>query len=84
MKKMKSGDLGKGESSHARWCEKHNNYHGILFICDSYPDDLKQKLVKDRETFRKNLNDPEWVKKQNVEPEVIEIFKIFAGDKTPG
>jgi hypothetical protein len=56
---MKTGELGTGKWAHARWCVECDKYHGNLHICNSYPEELKEELLRDTENFIK------WINKEN-------------------
>jgi hypothetical protein len=58
----------------------HKYEHGPLYICEEYSEELKEKLYTDAQQFKINLHDPNWVAKQNVDPIIIEIFKLFMRD----
>ncbi len=46
------------------WCEAHNVYHGPLYMCDAYTDELKREIAAKQQTWKRNLEDPEWVRVQ--------------------
>lgn len=58
--------VGTGENSHARWCQHHNQYHGILHVCPFYPETLKDYLVAEGSRFARNVRDPEWIAKNRA------------------
>lgn len=65
-----------------RFCKKHNQYHGPLYVCASYSDELKTDIKKQSQKWVNQLNDPEWIKQQldnGVPPIAIDIQRIFAG-----
>jgi len=31
--------------AYGRWCETCNQFHGLLYICDHYPDLIKKELL---------------------------------------
>ena len=76
---MKTGDI----QSNGRWCEGCNTYHGLLFICDKYPDWLVEKLELSGEKYVANLRSREWCNKQmterNISIEAIATFRAIAG-----
>ena len=79
---MKDGELGKDNWSHARWCNTHKQYHGVLYVCPSYSANLKAELEKQGQDWANKLNDPYWVRQQEkagIPPEVIAINRFFAG-----
>jgi len=68
----------------ARWCEHHKQYHGILYTCNHYTDEVKKEVGIRSNKHIENLNDPEWCRRQVDKglPEIgISIFKVFAGIK---
>ncbi len=34
-----------------RWCEAHKIIHGLFYICDEYPFNLKQKIRKEERNW---------------------------------
>jgi len=68
--------------SHCRWCDFHQQYHGILYPCKSYTKEILAVIKSDRDKHVGQLCDGEWVATQinkGVDPLAIEISKIFAG-----
>ena len=66
------------------YCETCKHEHGPLYICEHYPQILKDKLSEAGEAFRKSLHDPEWIKEQQargIPAAVITAFQFFAGVK---
>ena len=76
---MKDGELTK--DGQRRWCKGCNQEHGFLCLCESYPEEIKKEIRNLSNKFVENLNDPYWVRQQNIPPEVLTIFKFFAGIK---
>lgn len=77
----KHGEIGKGDWENSRWCEACNHYHGILYNCEHYPSHIRKEIKLQSDTFKANLQNPEWIKKQiknGIPYEAILIFKAFA------
>ena len=88
--KPKHGELGVDEKSHLRWCEVHDQYHGVFYECESYPQEVLNSIRTSSNAFAENLNNPEWVKQQieklvsegSIEEDArmaVRIMRIFAG-----
>lgn len=81
---MKDGEVGTGNWAHVRWCNTCSGYHGMLYVCPDYPEDVKQMLREKGDQFLKDVHDPEWIKKQmdnGATPEAIGIMRAFAGPR---
>lgn len=80
---MKKIILKDGEEvGHGRWCESCNREHGVYYLCEYYPKDVRDQIKKKSDQFKENLKNKEWCKKQidsGIPSEGIEIFKMFAG-----
>jgi hypothetical protein len=66
---------------HARWCERHGQYHGTLYNCEKYPPAVRAEIAEAAERYRRNLNDPAWQRRQldnGVPPVVLAIFGAMA------
>ena len=76
---MKTGEV----KDNNRWCESHNRFHGILYNCDEYSDELKEELTKSGEVYINNLRSRKWCDKQKEERGIDEIginmFRVMAG-----
>ena len=76
---MKTGET----KDDVRWCETCNQFHGILYVCGSYPDELKAKLHEQSEKYVNNLRSRSWCERQKRERGIddmgIEIFRAMAG-----
>ena len=73
---MKHGEV----KDHGRWCNECQIFHGILYECEKFPDEIRAKIRVGNAKFSNNLNDPTWIKRQidnGVEPEVIAIFRAL-------
>ena len=78
---MKNGIVGTGDWSHARWCKVCNRYHGILYLCEKYPEKIKEKIKHQNDKHMENLRNPKWCQKQidqGLPPEGIVIFRALA------
>ena len=67
--------------SHCRWCNTCNQYHGILYKCEHYSDELKQQLQKQTDQLKDNLMDPSWCKEQidnGATKEALMFFRVFS------
>ena len=51
---METGERGKDNWAHARWCNPCDQYHGVLYVCEKYPKKLKEKLKKLGDEYRRN------------------------------
>lgn len=58
IKPAEKGDDG------VRWCPSCIRVHGYLYICNSYPAELKAQIAEDQKKFEACLNDPAWILKQ--------------------
>ena len=66
----------------SRWCEECNHWHGPLFLCLHFGDNLTDDIKEQQARFRANLRDPKWIQKQldnGTPPEVIGIFQVLGG-----
>lgn len=69
-------------SNYARFCDSCKHDHGPLYVCPSYPQELKDKILAEEAQARANLQDPEWVKKQiaaGTSMEAVLIMRMFFG-----
>lgn len=65
-----------------RWCATEGTWHGPLYICEYYTDEIKAEIEKSQGQFRKNLTDPIWIEKQiagGVRPFEIAVMRWMAG-----
>ena len=68
------GQIGKDEYAHGRWCAVCNQYHGILYRCKHYSDEVKAEIDADV----KSMDDDWWEKQTKKLPaEVVKITKIL-------
>lgn len=75
---MENGECVDG----GRWCVSCSRYHGILYECPAYPEEIKMDIRYTLERSRRNLSDPEWIAREiekGTPPEVIMIMRCFAG-----
>ena len=75
---------GQGSWSHCLWCPTCEHHHGPLYICEHYPQEVKDHLQAKSDGFRRNLRDPAWIQRQldnGISPEVIVIFGAFMGER---
>ena len=49
---MKTGEVGTGPNAHARWCEPCGQYHGVLHVCEHYPEHVKEAVARETKRFR--------------------------------
>ena len=62
MEGNKHGQLS--ERHDVRWCETHKQYHGLLYECAEYPQDIRLKIRQDTIKWVNQLKDPIWVQEQ--------------------
>lgn len=65
-----------------RYCATCGHDHGPLYICEHYPAELQEEILRADHQWRKNLMDPAWCQKQidnGLPPEGIVIFRALAG-----
>lgn len=75
---MKTGDLRDG----GRWCEACDCWHGPLYVCETYPPDLRAEVQAQSDRYIANLQDPKWVAEQLANGATraeITILRWFAG-----
>jgi galactose-1-phosphate uridylyltransferase len=68
-------------NTYTRFCESCNHSHGPLYICPSYPKELKEKIEAESIKWYKQLRDPNWVREQldkGTDPMAIHIFRILS------
>jgi hypothetical protein len=81
--RMKDGEVVPGIPP-VRWCSGCNRHHGVLYICEHYPEDIKVMLREEGEQFRKNVHDPAWIQRQidnGASPQAVAIMQVFAGPR---
>lgn len=82
---IKHGELN--TNGDARWCDVCAWWHGPLYICEHYPNDINNEIFYLIEKFHKDINDPNWIKKQTdngIHQKVIDILRLLSGaGKTP-
>lgn len=64
------------------WCQGCRYIHGPLYVCEHYPEDLRIRIKKQGDEWRRNLLDPVWVAARMAEGlprEAIEISRALAG-----
>lgn len=74
--------MGNNNYSHCRWCEPCNTYHGILYICTNYSEELTKEITEDSNKFIHNLHTAEWCEAQinkGIPVEAITVFRTLAG-----
>lgn len=73
---------GESDERGGRRCDVCDAFHGTLYICPSYSDELKAKLEQQTGAWRNDLRDPEWCDEQvraGIPESVIQIMAMFAG-----
>lgn len=78
--KNKHGELN--AEGDARWCDVCAGWHGPLYLCEHYSIDTQNEIVRLIDRFHKDINDPEWIKKQTdrgIEQRAIDIMRILSG-----
>jgi hypothetical protein len=66
------------ENGHVRYCDAHRE-HGPLYPCPEYSEATLEEISQSSAKLRVCLHDPEWIKRHNISPEVLAIFRWFAG-----
>ena len=64
-----------------RSCDSCGYEHGSLYVCDSYSKELRSKIEKDGESFRRYVYSEEFPKdcrSQGIPEYVVPIYKIFS------
>jgi len=56
-----------------RWCSTCERDHGPLYVCEHYPDSLKDELLKRGQKLREHIDS--W-----PESPVKTVYQFFAGD----
>lgn len=78
--RLRTGDRDSYGSG--RWCEECNVWHGPLYVCPRYPEEIQIEVRAKSDAFRANLADPAWQaeqRKAGVPQVAIELFKIMGG-----
>lgn len=69
---------GEADEYGHRWCRGHDQFHGPLYPCSTYPEPLRLLL----RLWAANLGTPEWAEEQlaqGVPGHVVAIFQVLAG-----
>lgn len=70
---MKDGQYVKeGKWQGCRWCETHQQHHGPLYACESYPLEVREEIGVQSANFVKSIPKIE-------DPAVRTIMSFFAG-----
>ena len=76
---MKNGEV----KDNGRWCESHQQFHGLLHCCEKYPQELLDELEIKNLKHVENLRSKKWCEKQMKESGIdvfgIMTFRAFAG-----
>lgn len=75
---MKHGQAREG----GRWCTKHGYYHGILYPCEHFSQEMLDKINIEDTKNRENWNNSEYIQKKlddGMPPEGVVIMQMFAG-----
>jgi hypothetical protein len=76
---------GQPDGTGGRFCQVHG-YHGWLYPCPQYPENVLQEIEEKSEQLRRNLNDPDWIREQienDIPAEAVIILRVFAGLEEP-
>lgn len=67
---------------HRRWCRTCDQWHGVGYVCEFYPDDLRNDLEQKLLKTQQIVSTKEWADRQLADgtpPEVIAITRMFCG-----
>lgn len=66
----------------SRWCDEHQQFHGPLYSCETYPEEVLQEIADNSARFATNLLNEQWCREQiakGVPLEAILIWRAPAG-----